>query len=105
MEGGSLIIGEQNIVQDGLTDFNNHEDQASNHKEVEWKDYSSEHEIEFSDSSVKQSAKCINEKSKKKFTIPFDEDSEDKSEGYESGNSHFSQTFLKETAIDHLSKK
>jgi hypothetical protein len=26
MEGGSVIIGEQNIVQDGLTDFNNHED-------------------------------------------------------------------------------
>ncbi len=39
MEGGSVIIGEQNIVQDGLTfiqellttvDFNNDEDQASN---------------------------------------------------------------------------
>jgi hypothetical protein len=27
MEGGSVIIGEQNIVQDRLTDFNNHEDQ------------------------------------------------------------------------------
>jgi hypothetical protein len=34
MEGGSVIIGEQNIVQNGLTDFNNHEDQASNHEEL-----------------------------------------------------------------------
>ena len=38
-EGGSVNIGEQNIVQDGLTfmqelltsDFNNNEDQAWNH--------------------------------------------------------------------------
>ncbi len=34
IEGGSVIIGEQNIVQDGLTDFNNHEDQELNHEEV-----------------------------------------------------------------------
>jgi hypothetical protein len=42
-EGGSVNIGEQNIVQDGLTfmqelltsDFNNIEDQAWNHEEVE----------------------------------------------------------------------
>jgi hypothetical protein len=45
MEGDLVIIGEQNIVQDGLTfmqdlltavDFNNDEDQASNSEEVEW---------------------------------------------------------------------
>jgi hypothetical protein len=42
-----------------LTKFDNHEDQASNHKELEWEDYSSDFEFEFSDSSVKQSAKCI----------------------------------------------
>jgi hypothetical protein len=69
MEGGSVIIEEQNIVKDGLTDFNNHEDEVSNHKEVEWEDYSSDFEFEFSDSSFKQSAKCINKKSKRKFTI------------------------------------
>jgi hypothetical protein len=105
MEGGSVIIGEQNSVQDGLTDFNNHEDQALNHEEVEWEDYSSDFKFEFSDSSVKQSAKCINEKSKNKFTIVFDEDSEDKHQDYESGNSHFSQTSLNGTAIDQPSKK
>jgi hypothetical protein len=49
-----------------------------------------------SDSSVKLGAKHINKTSKKKFTIPFDEDSDDKSEGYKSGNSHFSQTSSKE---------
>ncbi len=76
-----------------------------NHEEGEWEDYSSEHKFEFSDSSVKQSAKHINEKSKKNFTIPFDEDSENKSECYESGNSCFSQTSLRETAIDQPSKK
>jgi hypothetical protein len=51
MEGGSVIIGEQNIAQDGLTfiqellttvNFNNDEDQASNSEEVEWKDDASE---------------------------------------------------------------
>jgi hypothetical protein len=42
---------------------------------------------------------------KKKFTISFNEDSKNKSEGYESGDSHFSQTSLKETAIDQPSKK
>jgi hypothetical protein len=41
MEGGSVIIGEQNIEQDGLTDFINHEDQALNHEEDKWEDYSS----------------------------------------------------------------
>jgi hypothetical protein len=92
MEGGSVIIGEQNSVKDGLTDFDNHEDQALNHEEDEWEDYSSEHKFEFSDSSVKQSAKHINEKSKKKFTNPFYEDSENKSEGDESDDSRFSQT-------------
>jgi hypothetical protein len=61
-EGGSVIIGEQNIVQVGLTDFNNHEDQALHHEELEWGDYSSDHKFEFSDSSVKQSVKRINEK-------------------------------------------
>jgi hypothetical protein len=88
MKGGSVIIGEQIIVQDGLTDFNNHEDQASNDENIVWGDYSiggssdsSEVEFEFSDSSVKQRAKRINENSTKKSTIPFDEDSEDKSEG------------------------
>jgi hypothetical protein len=99
-----VIIGEQNIVQDGLTDFNNHEDQVLNHEELEWEDYSSDHKFEFSDSSVKQSAKRINEKSKKKFTIPLDEDSENKIEGYESGHSHFFQTSSNETAIDQPSK-
>jgi hypothetical protein len=42
-----VIIGEQNIVQDGLTfvqelltmvDFNNDDDQESNSEEVEWED-------------------------------------------------------------------
>jgi hypothetical protein len=111
MEGGSVNIGEQNIVQDGLTfmqeqltsDFNNNDDQASIHEEVKYEDYgiggssdSSEIKYDSSDSSVKQSTKHIKEKSKKKFTIPFDEDSDDKSEGHESGNSRFSQTSLKE---------
>jgi hypothetical protein len=105
MEGGSVIIGEHNIVQDGSTDFINHEYQALNHEEGEWEDYSSEHRFAFSDSSVKQSAKHIHGKSKKKFTIPFDEDSENRSECYESGNSCFSQTSLRETAIDQPSKK
>ncbi len=67
----------------------------SNHEEVECEDYGiggssdlSEVEYDSSDSSLKQSAKHINEKLKKKLTILFDEDSDDK--GYESGNSCFS---------------
>ncbi len=45
MEGSSVFIGEQNIVQDGLTfiqdllttvDFTNDEDQASKSEEVKW---------------------------------------------------------------------
>jgi hypothetical protein len=75
MEGGSVIIGEQNIVQDGLTfiqdlltmvDFNNDEDQASNSEEVKWEDDGiggstdySEVENDSSDSSIKFSAKHI----------------------------------------------
>jgi hypothetical protein len=71
----SVILGEQNIVhdretfiQDQLTtvDFNNDEDQTSKSKEVKWNDESdcgygdsSEVENEFSDSSVKPSAKHI----------------------------------------------
>jgi hypothetical protein len=117
MEGGSVNIGEQNIVQDGLTsmqelltsDFNNNEDQIRNHEEVKNEDYgiggssdSSEVEYDSSDSPVKLSAKHIKQKSKKKFTIPFDEDSaDDVSEGYESGNSHFSETSLKEQQDEH----
>jgi hypothetical protein len=47
MESGSVIIGKQNIVQDGLTfiqelsttvDFNSDEDQVSNPEQVEWED-------------------------------------------------------------------
>jgi hypothetical protein len=75
MEGSSVIIGGQNIVQDGVTfiqdlltmvDFNNDEDQASNSGEVEWNDDGgggstdySEMENNSSDSSVKLSAKHI----------------------------------------------
>jgi hypothetical protein len=73
MEGGSVIFGEQNIVQDGLTfiqelltmvDFNHDEDQASNPEEVELEDDgigsssdSSEVEYDSSDSSIKLSTK------------------------------------------------
>jgi hypothetical protein len=103
IEGGSVNIGEQNIVEGGLTfmqeqltsDFNNNEDQAWNHDEVEDEDYGiggssdsssklNQEKVEYdsSDLSIKLSTKHIKEKSKKKFTIiPFDEDSDDKSEG------------------------
>ncbi len=70
-----MIIGEQNIFQDGVTfiqdlltmvDFNNDEDQASNSEEVEWNDDGgggstdySEVENDSSDSSVKLSGKWI----------------------------------------------
>ena len=75
MEGSSVILGEQNIghagetfIQDQLTkvDSNNDEDQTSKSKEVKWNDDSdcgygdnSKVENEFSDSSVKPSAKHI----------------------------------------------
>jgi hypothetical protein len=75
LEGSSVIIGEQNIIQDGLTfiqdlltmvDFNNDEDQASTSEEVKWTDDgdggsadNSEVENDSSDSSVKLSAKHI----------------------------------------------
>ena len=75
MDGSSVIIGKQNIVQDGFTfiqdllttvDFNNDEDQASNSEEVEWEDDGIggctdglEFENDSSDSSVKLSAKHI----------------------------------------------
>jgi hypothetical protein len=81
MEGSSVIIGEQNIVQDGVTfiqdlltivDFNNDEDQTSNSEEVSWNDDSgggstdySEVENDSSDSSIKLSAKHIKTKPKK----------------------------------------
>jgi hypothetical protein len=85
-----------------MVDFDNDEDQASNPEEVEYEDYGigcssdlSEVEYDSSDSSVKLSAKHI-KKSKKKFTFPADEDSDDKSKGYESDNSRFSQMTLKE---------
>ncbi len=75
MEGISVIIVEQNVVQDGVTfiqdllttaDFNNDEDQASNSEEVEFDndgiggstDYSGV-KNDSSDSSVKLSAKHI----------------------------------------------
>ncbi len=104
MQGGSLNIGEQNIVQGGLilmnklltSGFNNNEDQAS-HEEVKDEDYgiggSSDSSVKLnheevkhdsSDSSVKLSVKHNKEKSKNKVTIPFDKDSDDKSEGYKS---------------------
>jgi hypothetical protein len=69
MGGSSVILGEQNIVQDRETfvqdqltrvDFNNDEDQTTKSKEVKWNDNSdcgygdnSEVEKEFSDLSVK----------------------------------------------------
>ncbi len=70
-----MIVGEQNIVQDGVTfiqdllttvDFNKDEDQASNFEEVKWKDDGgggstdySEVENDSSDSSFKLSTKHI----------------------------------------------
>jgi hypothetical protein len=75
LEGSLVILGEQNIVQDGETfiqdplttvDFNNDEDQASNLEEVEWNDDgdggyvdNSEVENDSSDSSVKLSSNHI----------------------------------------------
>jgi hypothetical protein len=80
LEGSSVILEEQNIEQDGETliqnlltmvDSDNHEDQASKSKEVEWNDDGdggyedySEVENDSSDSSVKPSAKHIKTKSK-----------------------------------------
>ncbi len=40
--------------------------------------------------------KHVNKTSKEKFSIRFDDDSDDKSKGYESGNGRFSQTSSKE---------
>jgi hypothetical protein len=108
LEGSSVILGEQNIEQDGETlirdllttvDFNNYEDQASSLKEVEWNDdgdgcYDDNSEVEndSSDSSVKLSLKHIEENSNKKFRIAAVEDDDDRSESCKSDNSHFSQT-------------
>jgi hypothetical protein len=85
MEGSLVIIGEQNIEQDGVTliqellttvDFNNDKDQASNSEEVGWEDDGigggiggstdySEVENDSSDSSVKLSTKQIKKIKKK----------------------------------------
>jgi hypothetical protein len=108
LEGSSVIIGEQNIEQDGVTfiqekltmvDFNNNEDQALNSEEVEWNDDGgggstdySEVENVSSDSFINLSAKHI-KKSNKKFRIATDEDVDDRSESCNSDNSCFSQTF------------
>jgi hypothetical protein len=113
MEGSSVIIGEQNILQDGLTfiqdllttvDFNDDEDQASNSEEVKWDndvfggftDYS-EVKNDSSDSSIKLSAKHIKQNAKRKFTIAVDEDVDDRSESCESDNICFFQTFFYQT--------
>jgi hypothetical protein len=85
IEGGSVIIGEQNIVQDGLTfiqelltmvDFNNDEDQASNSEEVKWEDDGigcssdySEVKYDSSDSSVKLSMKHIKKIQKRSLQL------------------------------------
>jgi hypothetical protein len=85
MEGGSVNIGEQIIVQGGSKDmeelltlvgFDNDRNQESNTEEVENDDGSIGYEsfsgnCDSSDSSVKVSPKI------KKFTIPFDEDSDE----------------------------
>jgi hypothetical protein len=106
LEGSSVILGEQNIEQDGETsiqdqltsvDYNYDEDQASNSEEVEWNndgdggstDYS-EVENDSSNSSVKLSAKHIKKKSNNKFKNVAVEEDDDRSESCESGNSHFS---------------
>ncbi len=102
-----MILREQNIVhnretfiQDQLTmvDFNNDEDQTSKSKEVKWNDDSgcgygdnSDVENEFSDSSVKPSAKHIKTKSNKKYKSVVVEEDYDRSESCKSGNSLFSQ--------------
>jgi hypothetical protein len=107
LEGSSVILGEQNIVQDGvifiqdlliLVDFNNDEDQVSNSEEVEWNDDGgggstdySEAENDSSDSSIKLSVKYIKNKSNKKFRIVAVEDDDDRSESCKSDNSRFSQ--------------
>ena len=105
MEGGSVILGEQNIVHDGETfiqdqlstvDSKNDEDQASNCKEVEWNDDGdggqgnySEVENDSLDSSVRLSLKHIK---KKKIRIADVEDDDDRSESCKSDNIRFSQT-------------
>jgi hypothetical protein len=87
LEGSSVIFGEQNIVQDGVTfiqdpltlvDFNNDEDQASNSEEVELNDDSgggstdySEVENDSSDSSIKLSAKHIKNQTRSSELLPL----------------------------------
>jgi hypothetical protein len=79
LESSSVILGEQNIVQVGVTfiqdpltsvDFNNDEDQASNLEEFNWNDDGgggstdySEVEKDSPDISVKLSAKHIKTRS------------------------------------------
>ncbi len=67
MEGGSVNIEEQTIVQGGLkdmqelltmVDFNNDEDQVLNPEEVKYEDYSIG---DSSDSSIKVSTKHVKE--------------------------------------------
>jgi hypothetical protein len=111
IKGSSVILGEQNIVHNGETfiqdqltmvDFNNDKDQTSKLKEVEWNDDNdcgygdnSEVENEFSDSSVKPSAKHI-QKSNKKYKNVVVEDDDDRSKSCKSENSCFSQIFSTE---------
>ncbi len=86
-EGSSVILGEQNIVQDGgtfiqdlltMVDFNNDKDQASNSEEVEWNDNGgggstdySEVENDSSDSSVKLSTKHIKNQTRNSELLPL----------------------------------
>ncbi len=85
LEGSSVILGEQNIEQEGETliqdlltmvDFNNDEDQASNSKEVEWNDEgdggyrdNSEVEHDSSDSFIKLSLKHIKKNQTKSLEL------------------------------------
>ncbi len=90
LDGSSVILGEQNIVQDGVTfiqdmlalvDFNNDEDQTSNSEEFKWND---------DGGGGSTDAKHI-KKSNKKFRIVAIENDDDRSESFESDNSRFSQ--------------
>ena len=85
MDGSSVIIGKQNIVQDGFTFIQdlltmvvfNNDDQASNSEESKWEDDGisgstddSEVKNDSSDSSVKLSAKHIkNQKRSSQFLL------------------------------------
>jgi hypothetical protein len=91
LEVSSVILGKQNIVQDGVTfiqdlltlvDFNNNEDQASNSEEFKWND---------DGGGGSKDAKHIKTKSNKKFRIVAIEDDNDRSESCESDNSPLSQ--------------